>query len=86
MPHSHFHIIPRLGEARDASDISDAERKNIALGEGPREKLADEEGTELSKLVKAELEKEIKQLQDKGDAFNVEEELHVQTKERGLKL
>jgi diadenosine tetraphosphate (Ap4A) HIT family hydrolase len=86
VPHSHFHIIPRLGAARDASDISDAERKNIALGEGPREKLADGEGTELSKLIKVELEKEIKQLRDVGDAFNMEEELHLQTKERGLKL
>ena len=86
MPHSHFHIIPRLGEARDASDISDAERKNIALGEGPREKLADDEGTKLSKLIKLELEKEIRQLQDVDGAFKVEEELYVQTKERGLKL
>lgn len=86
MPHSHFHIIPRLGAARDPNDITDAERKNIALGEGPREKLADEEGTELSALIKAELEKEIKQLRDVGDASNVDEELHMQTKERGLKL
>ena len=86
MPHSHFHIIPKLYEARDPSDISDAERKNIALGEGPRVKLADDEDTELSKLIKVELQKEIKQLQDNGDAFNVEEELHMQTKDRGLKL
>ena len=86
MPHSHFHIIPRLGEARDPNDISDAERKNIALGEGLREKLADAEGIELSKLLKAELKKEIKQLQEAGDATNVEEELYVQIKDRGLKL
>jgi diadenosine tetraphosphate (Ap4A) HIT family hydrolase len=86
VPHSHFHIIPRLGEARVPEDISDAERKNIALGEGPREKLADGEGTELSKLIKTELKKEIKQLEEVGDAFNVEEELYVRTKERGLKL
>ena len=86
VPHSHFHIIPRLGETRDSSDISDAERKNIALGEGPRERLADGEGTELSKLIKVELEKEIKRLQDVDGAFKVEEELYVQTKERGLKL
>jgi diadenosine tetraphosphate (Ap4A) HIT family hydrolase len=44
IPHSHFHIIPRLGSARDASDITDAERKNLALGEGPRIKLDHEEG------------------------------------------
>jgi diadenosine tetraphosphate (Ap4A) HIT family hydrolase len=31
VPHSHFHIIPRLGEARDPSDISDAEKKTLPL-------------------------------------------------------
>ena len=75
-----------MGEAHVPDNISDAERKNIALGEGPREKLADDEGAELTKLIKTELKKETKRLQEVGDAFNVEEELYVRTTERGLKL
>ena len=67
VPHVHFHIIPRLGEVRNPGDITDAERKNIALGEGPRVKLGDEEGTELSGLIKAELVKEMEKLNDAGE-------------------
>jgi len=45
VPHVHFHVIPRAGdEAMAASDMGDAERSNIALGEGPRERLEEEEG------------------------------------------
>jgi diadenosine tetraphosphate (Ap4A) HIT family hydrolase len=67
VPHVHFHIIPRLGEVRNPGDITDAERKNIALGEGPRVKLGDEEGTELSGHIKAELVKETQKLKDAGE-------------------
>lgn len=38
----------------------------------------------IFRLIKAELEKEFRQLKDLGAAFNVDEEL--QTKERGFKL
>jgi diadenosine tetraphosphate (Ap4A) HIT family hydrolase len=86
VPHSHFHIIPRLSdEARKASDISDAERKNIALGEGPRTKLSDDEGTELSRLIQVGIEKEIKLLQAAGD-FVEESGFYMRTGERGIKL
>jgi diadenosine tetraphosphate (Ap4A) HIT family hydrolase len=61
VPYVHFHIIPRPGEGK-GSEMTDAERKNIALGKGPREKLSAEEGMEISKLVRAEIENEVKRL------------------------
>lgn len=76
-----------MGGARGASDITDAERKNLALGEGPRTRLDNADGTELSRLIKAELAKEIVALKEGGDIVGgVEEELHVRTMERGLKI
>jgi diadenosine tetraphosphate (Ap4A) HIT family hydrolase len=33
VPHVHFHIIQRPGEEK-GSEMTDAERKSIALGEG----------------------------------------------------
>ncbi|KUJ09301.1 HIT-like protein, partial [Mollisia scopiformis] len=63
IPHSHFHVIPRSapgnGKARDASEIGDAERKNIALGEGPRVKLEDGEGRKLMELIKEKVKGEV---------------------------
>lgn len=71
VPHSHFHVIPRLGEvdekARDASEIGDAERKNIALGEGPRVKLDDGEGRRLMELIKERIKVEVEDMKARGE-------------------
>jgi diadenosine tetraphosphate (Ap4A) HIT family hydrolase len=71
VPHSHFHIIPRLSErgsqARDASEIADAERKNIALGEGPRVKLEDSEGKRLMELINEKVTLEVDEMKSKGE-------------------
>jgi hypothetical protein len=87
VPHLHYHIIPRLREVRDPADITDAERKNIALGEGPRVKLEVEDGTRLSGLIKAELAKEIRKLKAEGEVVVGEGgELVVKVSGNGLKL
>lgn len=91
MPHTHFHIIPRAGPAGKedrVGEMGDAERKNIALGEGPREKLSAEDGAEVSRLVKEEVRVEIGKLRAQGfltgdDGGN---ELWFKVSERGLKL
>jgi len=71
VPHSHFHIIPRLGDGngqiRNASDIGDAERKNIALGEGPRVRLEDSEGKRLMELIKKRVVFEVDEMRTKGE-------------------
>jgi len=78
VPHSHFHVIPRLGEgggkARAANEISDAERKNIALGEGPRVKLEDGEGRRLMELIKERVKAEVESLKVKGEVASEGEE------------
>jgi hypothetical protein len=67
VPHSHFHIIPRqVGSSEDAADMTDAERKNLVLGEGPRAKLDGAEGERLSKLIKVEVAKEVSRLSTDG--------------------
>ncbi|KAH7136331.1 HIT domain protein [Dactylonectria macrodidyma] len=67
VPHSHFHIIPRQAgtDAVDAS-MTDEERKNLMLGEGPRVKLEAEEGERVSKLIIAELAVEVEKLKTEG--------------------
>jgi hypothetical protein len=77
VPHSHFHIIPRLGPARDATDITDAERRNLALGEGPRIKLDDIEGNNICNGIQAALHQEIKKLQVKQQLSGSDEELFI---------
>jgi hypothetical protein len=68
--------------------MGDAERKNIALGEGPRDKLSAEDGKDISELVKAEVKLEVQKLRDEG--FLIDEdgssELWGKVGERGLKL
>lgn len=55
------------GETRDASDIGDAERKNIALGEGPRVNLDDSDGRKLVDLIKERVKVEVEEMKAKGD-------------------
>ncbi len=86
VPHSHFHIIPRLGSARDANDITDAERKNLALGEGPRIKLDHEEGIQLCIGIQFALRQEIRTLQTGKELGGSDEELFVNLHGSGLKL
>ncbi len=86
VPHSHFHIIPRLGIPRDANDITDAERKNIVLGEGPRAKLDAEDGRRIAEGIKAALVDELEKLREAGDIGDVEGGLSVKVGVNGLKL
>ncbi|KAH8753393.1 HIT-like domain-containing protein [Hyaloscypha sp. PMI_1271] len=86
VPHSHFHIIPRFGGPRGATDISDAERKNLALGEGPRIKLDHEEGTQLCIAIQFALRQEIRKLQTGKELGGSDEELFVNLHGHGLKL
>jgi hypothetical protein len=86
VPHSHFHIIPRLGGSRCASDITDAERKNLALGEGPRIKLDHEEGTQLCIGIQFALRHEIRLLQTEKELGGSDEELFVNLHGSALKL
>jgi diadenosine tetraphosphate (Ap4A) HIT family hydrolase len=73
VPHSHFHIIPRLatGEAHEVGEITDAERKNLVLGEGPRALLKREEGIDLVGRIKEVLKEEVKILRHKGEIEDV---------------
>jgi len=86
VPHCHSHIIPRLGGSRDATDITDAERKNLALGEGPRVKLDHEEGSSLCRGVQIALRHEIRTLQIGRELGGSDENLFVNTHGSGLKL
>jgi diadenosine tetraphosphate (Ap4A) HIT family hydrolase len=90
VPHCHFHIIPRLGASRDATDITDAERKNLALGEGPRIKLDNEEGSQLCIAIQFALRQEIRKLQTGKEFGGSDEELflnlHGHGHSHGLKL
>jgi len=86
VPHSHFHVIPRSKEQGNKDDISDAERKNLALGEGPRDRLQAEDGVELSKLIKEEVTKEIKRLRAVGSVVDENGELWMRSEAKGLKL
>ena len=86
VPHSHVHIIPRLRSARDANDITDAERKNLALGEGPRIKLDHEEGIQLCIGIQFALRQEIRTLQTGKELGGSDEELFVNLHGSGLKL
>jgi hypothetical protein len=47
--------------------MTDAERKNLVLGEGPRLKLEREEGEEISRLVREGIEREVNGLVEKGE-------------------
>ncbi|RFU36333.1 hypothetical protein B7463_g61, partial [Scytalidium lignicola] len=90
VPHVHFHVIPRnQGEGRDSSQIKDAERANLALGEGPRSKLDPEEGERVSAIVKKEIIKEVQALVESGEIeVNPENpgEFWMKGPARGLKL
>jgi hypothetical protein len=90
VPHSHFHIIPRLGSARDADEIMDAERKNLALGEGPRIKLDHEEGIQICIGIQFALRQEIRMLQNRkeldGSGEDLFEDLFVDLDGGELKL
>ncbi|RDW95326.1 HIT-like protein [Coleophoma crateriformis] len=69
VPHTHFHIIPRAGASGTEvgkSEMTDTERKNLVLGEGPRARLEDAEGQELSQLINHEIVKEVTSLEEQG--------------------
>ena len=93
VPHAHFHIVPR-GSAdsgiggQKSGEMSDAERKNLVLGEGPRIKLDAKDGEEVSGLVKAEFHKEVERLKGAGEMVDYGEkaQLWLKVTERGLKL
>lgn len=91
MPHTHFHIIPRAGPAGIADrvgEMDDAERKNIALGEGPRAKLDPDDGQVVTRLVKVEVQLEIKKLREQGFIIGTEgsSEILGKTDVAGFKL
>ena len=71
---------------RDASDITDAERKNIVLGEGPREKLDANDGRRISEGIKSALREEIEKLKAGGEIAGVAGALSVELSGNGLKL
>ena len=71
---------------RDASDITDAERKNIVLGEGPREKLNVDDGKRISEGIKSALREEIKKLKTGGEIAGVEGALGVEIGGNEMKL
>lgn len=75
-----------MGLARDASEITDAERKNIVLGEGPREKLDAEDGKRISEGIKTVLAEEIEKLRAGGEIVDVEGVLSIKIGGKGLKL
>lgn len=75
------------GKARDASEIGDAERKNIALGEGPRVKLEDSEGRRLMDLIKERVKVEVERMKTQGEIGSEGEiELSAKFGAGGLKL
>lgn len=90
VPHSHFHIIPRLseegGQARDANDIGDVERKNIALGEGPRVKLNDDEGRRLIEAIKEKIKADVDKMSASGELGGADDCLYIKFGVGGLKL
>jgi hypothetical protein len=69
VPHVHYHIIPRerTGESVGESDMTDAERKNLVLGEGPRLLLEREDGEEISRLIRGGIKRELDVLLDKNE-------------------
>jgi hypothetical protein len=88
VPHVHFHIVPRGAKER-GGEMTDEERKDIALGEGPRAKLNAEDGNEISNLVRKEIGKEVQRLKDEGmlvDLEGLNGELWGKTEEKGLRL
>lgn len=68
--------------------MTDAERKNLFIGEGPRGKLEPEEGERLSKLIKAEIAVEIEKLKSEGSLStgDVPGEMWALMPSGGLKL
>ncbi|KAH6683636.1 HIT-like domain-containing protein [Plectosphaerella plurivora] len=66
VPHSHFHIIPRQAAADADGTMTDEERRNLVLGEGPRAKLEADEGERLSALIKTEVSSEMENLSGEG--------------------
>jgi hypothetical protein len=68
--------------------MTDAERKNLVLGEGPRARLDASEGERLSKLIREEIAKEVKQMRDDGQLLLGEQagENWLQMPNIGLKL
>jgi len=47
--------------------MTDAERKNLVLGEGPRVWLEKEDGEAISKIVRGEIAKEVEALLERGE-------------------
>jgi hypothetical protein len=85
----HFHIIPgeSSGVPVGESGMTDAERKNLVLGEGPRVKI-EKDGEEISRLVREEIAKEAEGPVESGKLRWDEEggDLWLRLLEKGLKL
>lgn len=70
------------------SEMTDAERKNLVLGEGPRVRIERGEGDEISRLVREEIAKEMEELVERGELVRGEAdgELWARVQEGRLKL
>lgn len=68
--------------------MTDAERKNLVLGEGPRDRLSAEDGEKLSKLIKVQVAAEAEKLKADGVLFDgdVNGEMWARMPPGGLKL
>lgn len=100
-PHAHFHIIPRpepgspsaTGELydtkKDASVVLDVQRRNVAVAEGLRRKLDDEDALDVCAKIREAIKHEIDHLKRKGDIVEGREEWelwgNVEAR-KGLKL
>jgi diadenosine tetraphosphate (Ap4A) HIT family hydrolase len=85
-PHVHFHIIPRpapgaessTGELndtkKDASVVLDVQRRNVAVAEGLRRKLDDEDALDVCAKIREAIKHEIDYLKRKGDIVEGREE------------
>jgi diadenosine tetraphosphate (Ap4A) HIT family hydrolase len=90
VPHVHYHVIPREGAglAVGEDEMTDAERRNLVLGEGPRVMIEKEGGEEISRLVRAEITREVEELVGRGELLRQEGtgDLWVGGLERGLRI
>jgi hypothetical protein len=68
------------------SVMTDAERKNLVLGEGPRVRLEKEDGEAISKIVRGEIAKEVEALLGRGEIVRGERDGEMWAKVDGGRL
>jgi hypothetical protein len=68
------------------SVMTDAERKNLVLGEGPRVRLEKEDGEAISKIVRGEIAKEVEALLGRGEIVRGEGDGEMWAKVDGGRL